>query len=189
MLEVYRESQEDDFDTERDFHITKNFSICSEENDNEDWSMDSSGEDFLEDKPVSNEWMDKTRELLILGTLYLNGCKSKKIEKDENKALELFLKAHELGHPRGSYKVGEILLQTNSLEAEKYFFVSIVSLVEKINEEDELYFGDADFSFMFNDFRNGVLKYQIFYEIVSQHVKSCDDLQKLKEFADSRRVK
>lgn len=49
--------------------------------------------------------MDQTREHLVLGTIYLNGCLAKRIEKNELTALEYFKKAHELGHPRGSFKV------------------------------------------------------------------------------------
>jgi hypothetical protein len=49
--------------------------------------------------------MDKTREMLIFGSFYEFGCRTQKIVRNEDKAVEYFKNAHELGHPRGSYKV------------------------------------------------------------------------------------
>jgi hypothetical protein len=74
------------------------------------------------------------------------------------------------------------------IQAEKYFASAIRSFLEKVNEKKENYFGDTDFELMLNDFRNGVLKFKPFYEIVCQHLnnKYC---QELKKFADARRDK
>lgn len=62
------------------------------------------GDEIVEES-ISNEWMDTTRELLLNGLLYLHGCKSKDIIKNEAIAFQYFMKAHHLAHPRGSYKV------------------------------------------------------------------------------------
>jgi hypothetical protein len=65
------------------------------------------GDDAFDDETqaASNPWMDSTRELLLNGLLYLHGCKSKDISKNEAIAFQYFTKAHEMQHPRGSYKV------------------------------------------------------------------------------------
>lgn len=160
----------------------KNSKFASEE---ASWTS-SEEDDSLFTHPVSNEWMDQTREYLVLGTIYLNGCLAKRIEKNEATALEYFLKAHELGHPRGSYKVGEILYHSDPIEAEKYFIIAMSSFLEKINDTEQLYFGESDFEFMLNDFRSGTLKYYIFYEIVSQHAKENLHLAKITKFAQAR---
>lgn len=55
------------------------------------------------------------------------------------------------------------------IEAEKYFIIAMSSFLEKINDTEELYFGESDFEFMLNDFRSGTLKYHIFYEIGMHH--------------------
>lgn len=61
--------------------------------------------------------------------------------------------------------MGEILFQSDPIEAEKYFIIAVSSFLEKINDTDEVYFGESDFEFMLNDFRSGALKYHTFYEI------------------------
>jgi hypothetical protein len=81
--------------------------------------------------------------------------------------------------------MGEIYYDKNIDEAEQYFTIAIRSFLEKVVEKD-IYFGETDFEYMFNDFRNGILKFSVFYRIVCQH-QNDPYCQKLKVFADSRK--
>jgi len=184
LISSFHEDDENDFDDFSDAPANWSNSTKFDLSNSSDWSS-SEEDDALLTQPESNEWMDQTREYLVLGTIYLNGCLAKRIEKNEKTALEYFMKAHELGHPRGSYKVGEIMFQTDPLEAEKYFIISMSSFLEKMNDTEELYFGESDFEFMLNDFRSGTLKYLTFYEIVSQHSRESPHLTKIMKFTES----
>lgn len=85
-------------------------------------------------------------------------------------------------------QLGEINYEKNLGQAEKYFDNAICSFLEKVDEKKENYFGDTDFELMLNDFRNGVIKFNLFYELVCRHLNNVYCVE-LKNFADSRRAK
>eukprot|EP01130_Rhizamoeba_saxonica_P008458 TRINITY_DN3428_c0_g2_i1.p1 TRINITY_DN3428_c0_g2~~TRINITY_DN3428_c0_g2_i1.p1 ORF type:complete len:262 (-),score=55.57 TRINITY_DN3428_c0_g2_i1:137-871(-) len=111
------------------------------------------------------DWHIRTRAAIQIGLLHSEGSPSNKIEQDSEKALEYFHKADNDNHPRGSFKIGEILYGRGDEEdAISYFSRSIELFCGSTSDEE--FFSSFDFQYMLNDYRRGCLMIPKFFDII-----------------------
>eukprot|EP01127_Copromyxa_protea_P007293 TRINITY_DN17206_c0_g1_i1.p1 TRINITY_DN17206_c0_g1~~TRINITY_DN17206_c0_g1_i1.p1 ORF type:complete len:279 (-),score=44.32 TRINITY_DN17206_c0_g1_i1:83-919(-) len=150
------------------------YSSTEEEPTDEPQQKQKMGLQAIEEQTQNSDWLIASRAHLQLGMIYLHGFGAESIKKDVTVAFEHFFKAHKLQHPRGSYRVGELVSSGEApppyskKDPRIYFRAALQTFCEQLkvngNGNSLAFYGDFDTQYMLNDFRAGIRKYQLFYQ-------------------------
>ncbi|ELR23463.1 uncharacterized protein ACA1_070820 [Acanthamoeba castellanii str. Neff] len=143
--------------------------------------------------PATDEhsrWLRETNAFLQEAMVYLVGSIALKTQKDERRALQCFRKAHELGHARGTFRVGLAHLEgTGGVEkgeelAKAYLRESLDQFVShQIQDSD--YYGNFR-QYLENDFRHGALRHPLVLDLLQLYAEQSEDIKKVVDFALER---
>jgi len=126
------------------------------------------------------QWLKTVNKALQQAMLYTVGHRAMGIKQSDKKAYDYFNEAHELGHPRGTYKIAEAhylgnVVEKNVVKAQQLWKLSL-DIFLACTQSDEEYFGDFTRLYI-ADMRKGIRDFPDFKCILLDYVWRSDLLR------------